>query len=358
MRTLKGFIFLGLSTYFGSWIIVLAMGFFMSIRTFSNLFSLTPIVALLMLVLVAFFAKESKKYLEDELVKWSKEKSNVRNIIKKLLIPLTVVIAVILFFFSFFSMQHHLLFHPYHDARLHEKIYNNSRFEEIRINNGENEYLYGWFKHNEHRDEPAPVVIFFGGNAQSASSTMWHFEAFIYQYFKEYNFIMVDYPGYGLSAGRPSDRAMFEAAITIYDYVVNMPNVDENNIVLMGNSIGSGVAIHLASRRDVTGLILIAPYDRGINLYNSVLNIFHGPLTGLVRYRFDVANCAKSVDASPLIIASYDDEIINYQLSKNLVEYFDDVYKLVMLNNVGHNFMLTNRDTLEAIQSYLDHLLN
>jgi len=245
-----------------------------------------------------------------------------------------------------------MFFFPNHDIEAYTKLSNDSRFEEIKINYGKNQYLYGWFKHNTN-NTPAPLIIFFGGNAQSSAETLWYLKDDVARYYEGYNFLMMDYPGYGLSTGRPNDRRMFASALTIYDYIINREDVDENNIVVMGNSIGSGVAVHLAAKREINGLILIAPYDRGLSLYNSVLNIFHGPLTILARYKFDAATYAKEVDVAPLIIASYDDEIINYQLSKNLAEHFDNIYKLFMLNNFGHNHMLTSRIVLEEINKYL-----
>jgi len=256
-----------------------------------------------------------------------------------------------------FFAQPRMFFYPDHDADAHAILSDESDFEEIKISYGKNQYLHGWFKHNVDSDEPAPLIIFFGGNAMNSSTTsLWYLDSSIYEYFEGYNFLMMDYPGYGLSTGRPSDKSMYEAALTIYDYVINMENVDENNIVVKGFSIGSGVATHLASKRDVNGLILLAPFDRGLSLYNSVLNIFYGPLRLLARYNFNSIEYAQNVSVQPLIIASYGDEMMNSEWPKNLAEYFNEVYDLVMLDGVCHNLILANPTTLERVNTYLSSL--
>ena len=80
--------------------------------------------------------------------------------------------------------------------------------------------------------------------------------------------MIIDYPGYGLSDGKPSDKTMFDSALKVYDYANQLDCVDEDNIVVLGYSIGTGVATQVASQRNVNGLILVAPYDEALSLYN------------------------------------------------------------------------------------------
>ena len=169
---------------------------------------------------------------------------------------------------------------------------------------------------------------------------------------------MADYPGYGLSDGKPSDKTMFESALKVYDYACNLDYVDKNNIVILGYSIGTGVATYVASQRNVNGLMLIAPYDEALSLYNNAINIFHGPLKALAKYKFDSLHYSQSVTVSPLIITSYDDEVINYKFSLNLANHFKNTYKTVVLNNnVKHNDYFLQESVLEDIYNYLQSKL-
>ena len=249
-------------------------------------------------------------------------------------------------------VQPMIFFYPWHDNASHERLLNDETFEEIIIDNG-GQTLTGWFRANID-SENGPLLILFGGNAQSASNTCAEFlDNGTYSYFEGYNFLMVDYPGYGLSEGDPSDTTMFEAALSIYDYACEMENVDDKNIVILGYSIGTGVATYVASQRDVNGLILMAPYDRALNLYNDTLNIFHGPIEFLARYKFDSMSYAPDVQVMPLIITSKGDEVISYELSLNLAKHFHVNPDVLLLDYVEHNYYLRQNTTLSSIQRYL-----
>ena len=235
------------------------------------------------------------------------------NIRKNLPIIIFVIVALIfLLIFSLLYIQEGIFFTPWHDSKSYNALSQTENFEELNITNG-NKKISGWIRYNVTK-KPAPLLIYFGGNQQNSSNAFFNFlKTDSYKYFDGYNMIMADYPGYGLSDGKPSDKTMFESALKVYDYAYNLDYVDKNNIVILGYSIGTGVATYVASQRNVNGLMLIAPYDEALSLYNNAINIFHGPLKALAKYKFDSLYYSQSVTASPLIITSYDDEVINYK---------------------------------------------
>lgn len=191
----------------------------------------------------------------------------------KIIVTTTIIILIILIVFML-TIQQYLFFHPWHDQESYKVLSNNNDFKEITIGN-EGKKLHGWL-YNQHIN--APLIIFFGGKAQNSSNTVLNFlNNNAFQYFNNYSFLMVDYPGYGLSEGKPSDTTMFKAAEKIYDYTKTL-TVNKNNIIIMGYSIGTGIATYISSKKDINGLILIAPYDEALSLYNANINIFYGPL--------------------------------------------------------------------------------
>ena len=195
---------------------------------------------------------------------------------------------------------------------------------------------------------------FFGGNAQNSSNTCLSFlQSDTYKYFDGYNFMIVDYPSYGLSEGKISDVTMFDTALKTYDYATQLEEVDENKIVVMGYSIGTGVVTYTASQRDVNGLILISPYDEALSLYNDTLNIFHGPLKLLAKYKFKSIEYALDVKVAPLIFTSYADEVIDYNHSLNLATYFENVEETVILEDVKHAYYFGKQEVLKKISEYI-----
>ena len=147
---------------------------------------------------------------------------------------------------------------------------------------------------------------------------------------------------------------MFKAANDIYNRVINQPDIDTENIVIIGYSIGTGVATYCASINKVKWLILIAPYDQALSLYNNAINIFHGPLKLLAKYKFDSLSYSKNIDIEVQVITSYDDEVINYKFSQNLSDNFKNHKDIIILdNNVKHSNYFSQSAVLNAINDYL-----
>jgi hypothetical protein len=108
----------------------------------------------------------------------------------------------------------------------------------------------------------------------------------------------------------------------------------------------------------VNGLILIAPYDQALSLYNNAINIFHGPLKLLAKYKFDSLSYSKDIDTEVQIITSLDDEVINYTLSQNLSNNFKNHKDIIILNNnVRHNDYFSQFIVLDTIKKYLSERL-
>lgn len=269
------------------------------------------------------------------------------------IIILTILISFIIYFI--YSIQEKMFFHPWHDTNSYNRLLTEENVKEINIdNNGKK--LHGWIKINN-TNEVVPLLIMFLGNAENSSNTLTYFiDTNKFQYFNNYNVMMIDYPGYGLSEGTTSDTTMFKSAEKIYDYAYSLDYVDKDNIVIMGYSIGTGVATYLSSIRDVKGLILLAPYDQALSLYNYNVNIFYGPMKLLMRYKFESIKYAKNVKVNPLIITSYDDEVINYKFTHNLAKYFNGIDDLITLEGVPHSGYYSNQIVLDNISDYLNKI--
>ena len=76
------------------------------------------------------------------------------------------------------------------------------------------------------------------------------------------NVIVPEYPGYGLSRGKATERGCYAAADAVYRYLVERPDIDTKKILAAGWSVGGSVAVNLASRESLAGLILLATSTR------------------------------------------------------------------------------------------------
>jgi pimeloyl-ACP methyl ester carboxylesterase len=211
----------------------------------------------------------------------------------RLAIGLTVGVPLLAWLFQdrmlFFpqSRQTSLAFHP--------------NVEELTIAAADGTKLRGWFVNGT--GSPAPLVIYFGGNAEEVS---WL--AGVAERFDGWSLLLVNYRGYGDSEGRPGEKALFEDALAIHDYAKRRSDVNPARIVAMGRSLGSGVAVHLAASRALRGVILVSPYDSMVEVARRHYPFL--PVSLILRHRFDSLSRAPQIDAPMLCLVAKEDRIV------------------------------------------------
>jgi len=216
---------------------------------------------------------------------------------------------------------------------------------EIRIITADGTELHGWYL-RANGDEPTPLLIYFGGNAENIAHML-----FEQNHFKGYSLLLMSYRGYGLSGGKASQKALCSDALFLYDHFSAKPEIDVNRILLMGRSLGSGVAVHLASRRNVEGVVLVSPYDSMAALAKEFYPWL--PTTLLLRHPFDSLTLAPSIKVPLLTIVGSRDNIITPQRSKVLVQAWGGKTQLVEIEGVDHNELGNQRQFWDAIEGFI-----
>ncbi|MAX25518.1 MAG: hypothetical protein CMJ19_13540 [Phycisphaeraceae bacterium] len=183
------------------------------------------------------------------------EKSNWPFIIRLLAIAATTVILVYIVWWAvLYSLQDQMLFpvdklpSPTRQPRFPNTLVLSLPLEE----GGTNE---AWLipGRGVSPDKPAPLVIFFHGNAELIDFQ----DQIVNEYTKRgINVLLPEYRGYGRSAGTPGLVTIQEDNERFYDTVIKQPIIDPTRIVFHGRSIGGAIAGQLASTRRPAGLIL------------------------------------------------------------------------------------------------------
>ena len=181
------------------------------------------------------------------------------------------------------------------------------------------------------------ALIYFGGNAEDVAGNIEAFSAA----FPDRSLFLVNYRGYGGSSGRPSEAALFADALAIFDHVRR----EHSEIAVMGRSLGSGVAVLVASERPVEQLVLVTAFDSLVNVARAYFRWL--PVGWLLRDRYESASRASAVSAPVLLVIAGEDEIIPRARSEALVAAFAaGQVQVVVVPDVGHN-------TLDESPAYL-----
>ena len=206
--------------------------------------------------------------------------------------------------------------------------------------------LRGWMVEGAAVPAPAPVVIYFGGNAEEVSATLsdprWP---------RGWAIVGVNYRGYGNSEGKPGEAALMSDALAIYDAVAKRGDVDARRIVVFGRSLGTAVATHVAAERPVAGAILVSPFDSMTAI--GRLHYPWLPVSLLLRHRFDAIADAKRSTMPLLAIVGDSDTIIPAERSRALVDAWAGPKTWQVEAHAGHNDLAAEASFWSGVANFL-----
>jgi len=185
-----------------------------------------------------------------------------------------------------------------------------------------------------HEEPGTAAVIYFGGNAEAVGGSLPELQAA----FPGQALFLMHYRGYGATSGEPTEEGLFADAQALFEYV----RARHPQVTLVGRSLGSGIATHLASVRPVDRLVLVTPYDS-----MGVVAAHHFrwlPVRLLLRDRYDSASYASKVNAPTTILVAERDEVIPRASSEALYRSFrPGLATFQIAPGVGHNDISLNQ---------------
>jgi uncharacterized protein len=185
------------------------------------------------------------------------------------------------------------------------------------------------------------ALIYFGGNAEDVSVNMASFAVG----FPDRAIYLLHYRGYGGSSGNPSEQGLFADALTLFDQV----HSEHPDVVVVGRSLGSGVAVYVSSLRPVTRLVLITPYDSVQELAAQQFPFI--PVRWLLLDKFESWRYAPRVTAPTVIVTAEHDEMIPRASSELLQSRFKSglaTFKVVA--GTGHNTISESAEYIRLLQ--------
>ncbi len=175
--------------------------------------------------------------------------------------------------------------------------------------------LVGWVMADDHPDASSVWMLILHGNGENISNT-GRTEHYAGLRALGLNLVAFDYRGYGESEGRPGEAGLYRDADAIWAYLTDSLGVAPRQILIFGHSLGSAVAVDLASRVAPRALVLEGAFtslaDVGRRHYPFI------PVTLLARNRFASAEKIGRVAAPKLLLHARRDEVIPFDLGQRL----------------------------------------
>jgi pimeloyl-ACP methyl ester carboxylesterase len=211
---------------------------------------------------------------------------------------------------------------------------------------GREAFLHGWLVRMTAVSREHPLLVYYGGNAEEVSCNLDDLD-----WIQAGAFLYMNYRGYGKSGGKPGEQALCRDALLVLDRVLAEESLDPSHVLLMGRSLGSGVACFVASRRPVGGVILVTPFDS----LTAVARHYYPflPVGLLLRHRFDSLSLAPSLTAPLLSLVAENDEIIPMDRSQALARAWGGPVTSVVVPGAGHNDIHLSNRYRQAVNRFI-----
>jgi hypothetical protein len=220
--------------------------------------------------------------------------------------------------------------------------------EEVRLKTPDGVMLHGWLKHPKpaRSGQRSPLVIVFGG---ARRETSWMIDRGDKS--ERWGWLFINYRGFGLSEGEPSERVVLADANLIYDYAAARPDVDPSNIVVLGRSLGTYFTVALAKTRQVRGAILATPFDSIAALGEERYPWL--PVGLILNGRYDAAAMAPKINIPALFILAENDNVTPVESGVALARAWGGPQRTMTLAGARHYGIERRDEFWKAVGEFL-----
>ena len=256
---------------------------------------------------------------------------------------ITLAYLIINLFIYFY--QRNLLYNPSENNYLSDKI--NFNYKEIFIETDKNIKLKSWFINKDLKE--FKTIVFFHGNAGNLLNRIHKINELNKL---DINILLTSWRGFSGNKGKPSEKNLYYDAQQIIDWL-KAQGLDNKDIVLYGESLGTGVATELASNNNFGGIILESPFTSMVDtakIYYPYL-----PVKLLLKDRYDSKSKIKDIKSPILIMHGKMDNIVPQQMGLELFEKANNPKYSYFPEDDDH-MMNYNKQLLNKIKLFINKI--
>lgn len=266
-----------------------------------------------------------------------------RNNLLQIILIIFFIYFLVLVFLYFY--QRNLLYHPNENNYSEDKI--SVDIENVRIKTSDNIELLGWYYEKNLKD--FKTLIFFHGNAGSLENRIHKLNHFRDM---NINFLIIAWRGFSGNNGNPSEQGLYEDGKSAIDWLIKK-GVSEKNLILYGESLGTGVATHLAQNKNFAGVILETPFTSMIDAAKKFYPYI--PVKLLLKDKFENYKKIKNINLPILIMHGEIDQLVPFSMGKKIYEIANEP-KYSYFTKYDNHMMEYDENLVLALKSFIKSL--
>ena len=254
----------------------------------------------------------------------------------------SIIIAYIVVIIFVYFYQRNLLYHPSENNYQNDTIQFNHQEIFIKVNNEIK--LKSWIINKDLKN--FKTLVFFHGNAGDLSNRIYKLNELDKL---DINILLISWRGFSGNEGYPTEKNLYEDAEAAIKWL-NKKKVSNSQIILYGESLGTGVAVEIASKNNFNSIILESPFtsiENSAKIYYPYL-----PVSFLLKDRYDSISKIKKINSPILIMHGRKDDIVPFFMGKKLFEQANSP-KDSYFTDIDDHMMEFNSQLLNKIKDFI-----
>ena len=267
---------------------------------------------------------------------------NKMNIIYILILLLA---AYLLITFALYFFQRNLLYYPAVNNYSGEKL--TFPVEKVKINTQDKVELLSWYYSKNH--EEYKTVLFLHGNAGTLEDRIYKINHLKNM---DVNFLIIAWRGFSGNKGKPSEKGLYEDAKSAIKWLKNK-GIKEENIIIYGESLGTGVATEIAQNKNFAGVILETPFTSMVNVGKTKYPFF--PVSFLLKDKYESDKKIKNIKSPIFIMHGEVDKIVPFWMGEKMYKLANEP-KYSYFSKYDDDMMEYNEKLLNELKKFIDSL--
>ena len=256
-----------------------------------------------------------------------------------------VVLIYVAIAFILYKSQRNLMYLPTENNYFGDEL--TVAIDKIKIKTDDNIELLAWY--HEKDIEKYKTILFLHGNAGSLENRIHKINHFKDM---EVNFLIISWRGFSGNKGQPTEKGLYKDAKSGVDWLKNK-GINKENIIIYGESLGTGVATEIAQNNNFAGVILESPFTSMVAAAKSNYPIF--PIKLLLKDKYESDKKIKNIKSPILIMHGEVDKIVPFWMGKKLYELANQP-KYSYFPKYDDHMMEFNKDLINSINLFIKSL--
>ena len=268
-----------------------------------------------------------------------------KNLSKMNYFAILLLVFIIIYFFILFAtyvFQRNLLYHPSENNYLGDKIL--VPINKIKIKTSDEINLIAWY-HNKN-SKNFKTILFLHGNAGSLENRIHKINHFKNM---DINFIIISWRGFSGNKGQPTEEGLYEDANSAIKWL-NLNGVKNKEIIIYGESLGTGVAIEVAQNKNFAGIILESPFTSMINAGKEKYPFL--PVKLLLKDKYESDKKIKNIKSPILVMHGMVDTIVPFSMGQKIYELANEP-KYAYFSKYDDHMMEYNEKLLNELKKFI-----